>query len=181
MGGGERRYEERDRRDDQRRSRDGSRRREYSRYDDRKSDHLYGDRSIDEKLRKIEEKRKEEARDSTAEWGKSPSDSVETSRSRLERIEESKAGPFTRYADDARLNDHQKKDVRWDDPARLFVEDLRPTVQKHRYQPNRFGITPGKRWDGVDRSNGFEAKLFKKRAELKVKTDLGHQYDVENY
>lgn len=101
--------------------------------------------------------------------------------SRIARLEEMKSGPFIRYADDERLNQGLKKEVRWDDPARSFVEELKPAVQKFRFQPNRFGIQPGKAWDGIDRSNGFEARLFQAKAQKREKVELGHQYDVANY
>lgn len=164
----------RDRQKDSSGSRRSSPRREYK--DDR----------VEAKLKKFNDRRQEDIEDSKIEWGHSSSSSKHEPNqdmhpSRVARLEEMKSGPFIRYADDARLNQSLKKEVRWDDPARSFVEELKPTVQKFRYQPNRFGIAPGKGWDGIDRSNGFEEKWYKAKAQKKEKVELGHQYDVANY
>lgn len=72
------------------------------------------------------------------------------------------------------MNEELRSLSRADDPALAFLTKKRPakgsTPQLPRYKgpapaPNRFGIPPGYRWDGVDRGNGFEKKLFEARGE----------------
>lgn len=42
--------------------------------------------------------------------------------------------------------------------------------------PNRYNIRPGYRWDGVDRSNGFEKRLMQEKADKKAKEEDSYRW-----
>ncbi|KAI0846759.1 Pre-mRNA-splicing factor of RES complex-domain-containing protein [Daldinia vernicosa] len=100
---------------------------------------------------------------------------VEAARRRREELEDAKVMTVARHADDVDMNREMKEQVRWGDSMARFIEPkgagdggggkTRKVKGKPIYQgawtPNRYGIRPGYRWDGVDRGNGFEAERFK--------------------
>ena len=106
---------------------------------------------------------------------------------RRKQLSEAKFMPVARYADDAELNEDLMERERWNDPAAGFLKNKmgRKSVSgKSFYKgpaaPNRYGIRPGYKWDGVDRGTGFEKEYFgarNRRANLKS-LDYAWQMDV---
>ncbi|KZP25240.1 hypothetical protein FIBSPDRAFT_396354 [Athelia psychrophila] len=133
--------------------------------------------------RKKREKQEKEAQ--KMEWGKGLVQRDEQEKRRLE-LEKQKTRGFARYADDQDLNEDLKAQDRWNDPAAAFIsKKTQKGPRKPQYAgppppPNRFAIKPGYRWDGVDRGNGFEKKLFQHGNERKRKGLESYQWGAED-
>ncbi|UZJ56532.1 hypothetical protein CBS101457_005852 [Exobasidium rhododendri] len=113
------------------------------------------------RARKNEERREREKKD----WNKGQVQ-LDRAREARKREEEEKHTSFARYSNDERMNKELREIERSSDPALGFLTrkqankgPQQPTY-KGSFPPNRFKIRPGYRWDGVERSNGFESKFF---------------------
>ena len=85
------------------------------------------------------------------------------------------------------MNEELKDVARWNDPAAQFLTQKkgpgasvtgRP-LYKGSFQPNRYGIRPGHRWDGVDRSTGFEKEWFAARNKKSRFEALDYQWQMD--
>ncbi|KAJ1563150.1 bud site selection protein [Cladochytrium tenue] len=101
-----------------------------------------------------------------------------------DRLDNEKRTAFAQYADDAERNAQLREVERWGDPmARMGLAPKKST--KPRYSgptppPNRFKIPPGYRWDGVDRGNGFEAKLIQSKYTRAVRVEEAYKWSTED-
>lgn len=105
---------------------------------------------------------------------------------RKQQLQDAKGLTVARHADDEELNDELKEAGRWNDPAAGFLRKKkagRSVTGKPLYQgvfkPNRYGIRPGHRWDGVDRGNGFESEWFSSRNKKANVERLQYQWQMD--
>lgn len=157
-------------------------------YRDKRGKRLEG---LEELLRQQQGEVKPEAK--PLEWGKGLAQKREQEEQNAE-FEAEKAKPFARTRDDPELDKMFKERLRWGDPMAHLVKKKEPAaelvdlgaseemkesgfiipqgVPPHSWMKrgvgapmNRYGIKPGRHWDGVDRSTGFESQMFKAKAE----------------
>ncbi|KAF9042639.1 hypothetical protein BDZ89DRAFT_1128545 [Hymenopellis radicata] len=146
-------------------------------------------RKIDTKAARAEAARKkrelEEKEAQKMEWGKGlvQRDEAEQNKKELEKQRNKKG---FRHADDEDLNEELKAKELWNDPAAAFLTKKKakgpklPQYNGPPPPPNRFGIRPGYRWDGVDRSNGFEKKFFQNQNAKKRRGLESYQWSAED-
>lgn len=113
---------------------------------------------------------------------------------RKQQLEDAKVMSVARYADDEKMNEELKGRERWNDPmAQLIASKKTGGAAKGgggkkrgggktyvgAFEPNRYGIRPGWRWDGVDRSNGFERKWFAARNRQRNREELEYSWQMD--
>ncbi|PAV15091.1 pre-mRNA-splicing factor CWC26 [Pyrrhoderma noxium] len=146
-------------------------------------------RKIDTKAERAEAARKkrekEEREAQKMEWGKGLVQREDEAK-RKAQLEKERNRDLAVYADDKELNEDLKARDRWNDPAAQFLTKKkskgpqRPEYKGPPPPPNRFGIKPGYRWDGVDRGNGFEKKYFQAQNTKKRKVLESYQWSVDD-
>ncbi|XP_023604282.1 BUD13 homolog [Myotis lucifugus] len=145
------------------------------------------------KLERFEQRRraeKDSKRDELyAQWGKGLVQSRQQQQNVEDAIKEMQK-PLARYIEDEDLDRMLREQVREGDPMANFIKKnkakenkdkkVRPRYSGPAPPPNRFNIWPGYRWDGVDRSNGFEQKRFARLASKKAVEELAYKWSVED-
>lgn len=117
---------------------------------------------------------------------------VEDHQRRREEEQHEMSKPVARHAGDKDLEDYLKNQERDGDPMLAYMREKErekridsgqvmcmPKYQGS-YALNRFNIAPGYRWDGVDRSNGYEKKYFDLQSKKKAGEEEAYRYSTED-
>lgn len=118
----------------------------------------------------------------------------------FQELSDMKNQPLSRYKDDKELDEILKAQDREGDPMAAYIAqasstdpnksssncstNIKSVEQSRKFSncsaTNRFSIKPGCRWDGVDRSNGFEQKLINIKAKTLSAAEHVYKWRVED-
>ncbi|KAM9333388.1 BUD13 homolog [Pholidichthys leucotaenia] len=121
-------------------------------------------------------------------WGKGLAQS-QMQQQKLEDAVVEAQKPLARHYDDEDLDRMLREQEREGDPMAAMLRQKKSrsikTQERPHYKgpappPNRFSIQPGYRWDGVDRSNGFEQKRYMQIADKKAMQEASYKWSVED-
>ncbi|XP_057676982.1 BUD13 homolog isoform X2 [Corythoichthys intestinalis] len=150
------------------------------------------------KKRDLESEREEQKRkagekaakdEKYAQWGKGLAQG-QMEQQRLEDAVHEAQKPLARNYDDEDLDRMLREQVREGDPMAAMLQRKKErktqgAKEKPQYKGpppplNRFNILPGYRWDGVNRSNGFEEKRYTRIADKKALQEEAYKWSVED-
>ncbi|CAN0872025.1 BUD13 homolog [Linum grandiflorum] len=167
-----------------------------------------GERISKEEYLKSKEKKVEKPKEKKIEWGKGLAQKREVE-AKVRELEAEKEKPFARTRDDPELDTMLKERLRWGDPMAHLVKKrgsehvvsdlgddekmkesgfiIPQEIPSHSWikrglppAANRYGIKPGRHWDGVDRSNGYEKQFFKRANEKQATEREAYLWSVSD-
>ncbi|CAG9769879.1 unnamed protein product [Ceutorhynchus assimilis] len=147
-------------------------------------------KEVDWEEEERKKKREEENKEKYNKWGKGLKQ-VEDINEKIKSDLHEMSKPLARYADDEDLERHLKEQERDGDPMLAYIRQKRkkkhvdegkPVTQEYQGDApaNRFGIRPGYRWDGVDRSSGYEKQWFQIQNSRQATVEETYKWSTED-
>lgn len=146
------------------------------------------DTSEERQKQKEKAERQKELDEKYKKWSKGLKQ-IQDQESRVQDFMHEASKPLARHKDDVDLESRLKNIEREGDPMLAYMREKkrergelppeRPTY-KGSFPPNRFNIRPGYRWDGVDRSNGYEKSFFEHQSKRRAQEEEAYKWSTED-